>query len=107
MSDTTTLPTTRDTGFLAGIAKPLTDVIQWMMYPNPTTGLFQVLYKGDLGTGSAICRILDISGREVKTVTISVQTGTPVLLDLTGITSGLYTLDIHSSTSHFPILIQE
>jgi len=59
------------------------------VYPNPSTGLFQVAYTGE--HASTLINVVDVMGRAVYTWTGAIGTNGVHTMDLTGIAAGNYT----------------
>ena len=60
-----------------------------MLYPNPTTGLFQITFPADLASEAQVV-VYDVVGRKVATQ--SFATTGKMELDLSAQAEGLYTV---------------
>lgn len=74
---------------------------QFTAYPNPSNGTFTM---SDMPMNGSL-RILDATGREVRTVRI---TSTTMQLDLSGVVAGVYHADVltNGSRSTLPLLVR-
>ena len=76
------------------------------IYPNPGTGLFYLLVKGEIALQLYSYKISDMNG---KLLLQSIMANNPVLIDLTKLAAGIYNLQIFKSNqlqSTIKILIQ-
>jgi hypothetical protein len=62
------------------------------IFPNPTVGLINVVIPSE-HTNPTI-QIMDMSGREVVSRTITDNTGSPVQFDLSDVASGMYLINV-------------
>jgi hypothetical protein len=66
-----------------------TEALALTVYPNPSTGLFQVSYNGE--NGPAAIQVMDVTGRVVYSWYGQVSINGVHTIDLSGMTSGNYT----------------
>jgi len=62
--------------------------LEFSVYPNPSTGLFQVAYTGE--NANTMINVVDVTGRTVYTWTGAISTNGVHTMDLTGLAAGNY-----------------
>lgn len=76
------------------------DLLQ--IFPNPAKGALYISYSGET-TQNATIVLMDVSGRVVLAERISVLEGSPVSLDISGVSPGLYFLQLQGTSEETPV----
>jgi hypothetical protein len=85
---------------ITGIRENKLATSELSIYPNPAAHQLNIIVKSGI-QGTAVINILDISGRTIFTDQTSVQTATPVSLDISNLKPGIYYLQIRGSKGQF------
>jgi hypothetical protein len=71
------------------------------VYPNPATHTTVLRFNAESG-GSSIIRILDVTGREIKTISLDYYTGENYLpISVSGWAKGVYFISLRSNTGDY------
>jgi len=73
------------------------DLIQTALYPNPTSGISQLVLTTE-NTSNATIRVVDINGRTVMELNQTIETGIETInLDLSGLGAGVYFVQVNGT----------
>jgi len=85
------------TGISVGV-KEQTENVEVAVFPNPTYGKFTVTFASEVAS-SANIKVMDITGREVKGLSISTLNDKSLLIDISTCKAGLYIIEIKSGST--------
>jgi hypothetical protein len=94
------------TPILVGVQNIKSSLSSIVTFPNPTDGVLKVYWETNNTEKGAVV-ITDITGRNVYSNTIDMQAGAGITqLDLSGISNGLYMVNIKSASLNYNCKIQ-
>lgn len=72
------------------------------VFPNPAKGILNLSYSGE-SVQNAVIILMDVSGRVVLSERRAIMDGAPLQLDISGITPGLYFVQLQGVAEEMPV----